>query len=264
MGAIAEPSVRRRLYEALEPQAHGRQGLSTANRLVCAFILLSAAAAVLETERPLAETYAGMFLAAEIVFTAFFAVEYVLRVWISAENPKYGPGLLGRIRYMVSPLAILDLIAFAPALLIAGGSETFLLRLIRLIRILRLARLGRFSTAMQYLAEAVRSRGYELGITVGIAIALVVASSTLLYLVEGDTQPDAFGSIPRAMWWAIVTLTTVGYGDVYPATALGKIIAGVTALAGIGLIAMPTGILAAAFSDAVQRGKQDKHSDRTP
>jgi voltage-gated potassium channel len=251
-------SLRARLYDELEPHARGRHGLSFLNRIVCAFILVSVGATVMETERPLVARHEGLFLAAEILFTAFFAVEYFLRLWASAENPAFGPGLKGRLKYIFSPLALLDLLAFAPALLLPGASETFLLRIIRLIRILRLARLGRFSTAVQYLAEAVRSRTYELGITVGIALCLLVASSTLLYLVESGVQPEEFGSIPRAMWWAAITLTTVGYGDVYPITALGKFIAGITALAGIGLIAMPTGILAAAFSDAVQRRKADK------
>jgi voltage-gated potassium channel len=155
----------------------------------------------------------------------------------------------------------MDFLAIAPAILALAGSETFVLRLFRLIRIVRLARLGRFSTAMQYMGEAMRSRSYELGLTIGIALLLVIFSATLLYLIEGEAQPTTFGSIPRAMWWAVVTLTTVGYGDAYPLSPLGKIIAGITALSGIGLIAMPTGILAAAFSDAVQKRKADKGDD---
>jgi voltage-gated potassium channel len=256
----ASPSARRRLYNELEPFA-GSGGLSLLNRIVCAFILLSALTAIVETEAMLVARFQSAFLALETVFTIFFLTEYVARVWVSAENPSFGPGFRGRLKYVLSPLAIMDFLAFAPAILALGGSEAFVLRLFRLIRIMRLARLGRFSTAMQYIGEAVRSRGYELALTVGIAGLLVILSSTLLYLIEGDTQPNAFGSIPRAMWWAIITLTTVGYGDAYPMTALGKIIAGITALSGIGLIAMPTGILAAAFSDAVQRRKADKVGD---
>jgi voltage-gated potassium channel len=260
IGIVARPeSLRSRLYAELEPGAEGRRGLSFLNKIVCAFILISAASAILETEPALAAPYAGLFVAAEVLFTAFFTVEYAARVWTSVENPRCGPGWRGRLRYMLSPIAILDLLAFAPVLLSLGGGQSFVLRLFRLVRIVRLARLGRFSTAIQYIGEAIRSRSYELGLTMGIAFILVIMSSTLLYLIEGDTQPEAFGSIPRAMWWAAITLTTVGYGDVYPVTVLGRLVAGATAVCAIGLIAMPTGILAAAFSDAVQRHKADHH-----
>jgi voltage-gated potassium channel len=106
---------------------------------------------------------------------------------------------------------------------------------------------------MQLISDAVRSRRYELGVSLLAAGAVLLASAVMLYLVEGQVQPDAYGSIPRALWWSIVTLTTVGYGDVYPVTLAGRMLGGLTALAGIGLIAMPTGILAAAFSDAFQK-----------
>lgn len=129
----------------------------------------------------------------------------------------------------------------------------FLLRLLRLLRLVRLAKLGRYSLAIGAIGDALRDRRYELGASVAIAIVLLLVTSSLLYVVEGEVQPETFGSIPRAMWWSIATLTTVGYGDVVPITALGRTLAGATALLGIGLVALPTGILAAAFSDALAR-----------
>jgi len=194
----------------------------------------------------------------EWVFTGFFLLEYAARVWVQGENPMYNEGLIGRLRYVVTPAAVLDLLAIAPILVTFAGSEAFLLRLFRVFRVLRLARLGRFSQAMGNVIEAIRSRRHELWLSVGAALVLLVLSATVLYLVEGEDQREAFGSIPRAMWWAVATLTTVGYGDVYPVTVLGRIFASITAIAGIALIAMPTGILAAAFSDAMQGQKKDK------
>jgi len=135
--------------------------------------------------------------------------------------------------------------------LLAGDAAA--LRLFRILRILSLARLGRFGRAFSALGEAVRARGYELVASAAVAGTLLLLTSTLLYLVEGVAQPDAFGSIPRAMWWSVATLTTVGYGDVFPITGLGRLLAGATAVTGIGLIALPTGILASAFSDAIQK-----------
>ena len=190
-----------------------------------------------------------------ILFVCFF-VEYVARVYAAGEEERYR-GLVGRIRYCVSFWALIDLLALLPFLLTIGASNAFMLRFFRLLRLLRLARLGRFSDAISAVLEAVSERRYELMLSLGAAAMLLVTSASLLYLVEADNQPEAFGSIPRALWWSIATLTTVGYGDVTPITALGKFFAGITAIAGIGLIAMPTGVLAAAFSDAFQRRKDE-------
>jgi voltage-gated potassium channel len=148
------------------------------------------------------------------------------------------------------------MIAFLPSLVLPvlpGTSNFMLLRLFRLIRILRLARLGRFSLAMHHLSQAVSERREELLLSLILATFVLVFSAAGMYFIEGENDPQTFGSIPRAMWWSVCTLTTVGYGDIYPHTALGKILGAFTSLAGIGLIAMPTGILAAAFSDAFQR-----------
>lgn len=248
---------RRRLYRHLEPSAWPRQGLSALNKAVIGLILLAVAFAVLESEDALLAANRSVFLWTEIGLACLFLVEYAARVWVAAENPAYGPGWRGRLRYVVSPGALIDLAALSPLLLSMVGSEAFLLRLLRLVRILKLARLGRFSSATRALAEAVSLRRYEFAMSLAVALVLLLVSSTLLYVVEGGLQPEAFGSIPRAMWWSVATLTTVGYGDVAPVTAIGRILAGMTAIAGIGLIAMPTGILAAAFSEVVQRRNRE-------
>jgi voltage-gated potassium channel len=144
---------------------------------------------------------------------------------------------------MVSVPALIDLLAILPGLFVFVGSEAFVVRLFRLLRILRLARLGRFSHAIHAITTAVQSRQYELLMSLTIAAILLLVSSTLLYLIEGTVQPDRFGSIPRAMWWSIATLTTVGYGDVFPVTPLGR-------------------ILAAAFSDAIQMQRKAEEEER--
>jgi voltage-gated potassium channel len=165
------------------------------------------------------------------------------------------------ISYIFSPLAIIDLIAIAPYLLSAAGGWFVVLRFARLLRLLRLASLGRFSAAWGLVSSAINERRMELLMSLGVGVLALLVSSTLLYWIEGSEQPEDFGSIPRAMWWAVATLTTVGYGDAMPITAAGKVIAGFVAVIGIGLIAMPTGILAAAFSDAMKRHKQQSGSD---
>jgi voltage-gated potassium channel len=261
-GTPARRTLKAWLYSQLEPAARTRPGLSRANQVICTLIVLSAIFSVVETEPSFVGPHLATFLAVEIGITIVFAAEYLLRVWVSSQNLAYGGGLRGCVRYMLSPVAICDLLALAPIVLALGGSQAFLLRAFRLVRILRLARLGRFSRATRYIGVAISSRRHELILSVGIAGLLILASATLLYLAEGSRQPEAFGSIPRAMWWAISTLTTVGYGDVYPITPLGKALAGLSSLAAIGLIAMPAGILAAAFSDAAQRERQEMEAER--
>lgn len=246
-------TLRRQLYIQLEPAAWKGKGISSTNRVVCWLIVISAAFAIIETEPTLVLGRENTFLRLEILFTCIFVVEYFARLWIAGEDPRYGPSLRGHLRYLVSASAILDLLAIAPILLTFAGSEVFLLRLFRFARILRVARLGRFSNAARQISEAIKYRKHELLVSLIVAVVLLVATSTLLYLIEGDLQPEAFGSIPRAMWWSVATLTTVGYGDVYPHTPLGRFVAALTAIAGIGLVAMPTGILAAAFSDVLHR-----------
>jgi len=249
-------TLRARLYLYLAPGAWKDHGMSPVNVVVSVLIVIGALAAILDTEPVLRDRFEHVFFVTELVLFVCFAVEYCARVYAAGEQEVYR-GFIGRLKYCVSFWALIDLLALLPFLVTIGVSNAFLLRLTRLLRLLRLARLGRFSEAINALIEAVSERRYELMLSLMAAGLLLIGSASVLYLVEADNQPEAFGSIPRALWWSIATLTTVGYGDVTPVTALGKLCAGLTAVAGIGLIAMPTGVLAAAFSDAFQRRKEE-------
>jgi voltage-gated potassium channel len=253
---------RHRFFVHLDPAAWHAGGLSPINRFLTTAIVLSVVIAILDSE-PLIHQRWGVWMAlVEKCLGVVFIVEYLVRAWICVEAHAYRDGWRGRFRYLRSPTALIDLLALSPMLLTFIGTEAYIFRLFRMLRILRLARLGRFSSSLQLLTEAVTSRRYELGMSVMLTGFLLLVSSTVLYVVEGGTQPEAFGSIPRTMWWAIVTLTTVGYGDAYPVTVIGRICAGMTAVAGIGVIAMPTGILASAFSDTLQRHRHEHvHED---
>jgi voltage-gated potassium channel len=255
--ATESVSFRQRLFLLLDSSAWRRVGLSPLNRFLVLFILVSVVVAILESEPLVYRGHEAGFLQIEIVFATVFLIEYVARLWVCVENPQFVNGWRGRLSYALTPAALLDLLAVTPLLFAMVGTEAFVLRLFRMIGILRLSKLGRYSAAMATIRAAILSRRYELIMSIGIAGVMLLLSSTLLYIVEGATQPAAFGSIPRAMWWSISALTTVGYGDVVPVTALGRVLAGITAIIGIGLIAMPTGILAAAFSDAMVRRRAE-------
>ena len=254
-------ALRDRLYEALFGRGENA-GLTRPQIVSVVLILASVVAAVLGTE-PVVVAAAGPLLRLlEIGFVAAFSTEYLLRLWAVGSDPAYS-GLKGRLKYALSFYALIDLLAIVP-FLFGYGAHSLLVRLLRLFRLLALSRLIRYSRAMRIVLGAVMERRYELAFSMGLSTCVILLSAGALYSVEADTNPKAFGSIPRSIWWAVTTLTTVGYGDAVPQTLLGKVFAAITSIAGIGLIAMPTGILAAAFSQAfkgVKDIKQDAPAD---
>lgn len=242
--------------------ADGR-GLSFLNWLLAFTIVASVTTAVIATERSIAARFASVLHTLEAGFGAIFVVEYLARIWTAAEESGPQSSIAKRARFVLSPMGLLDLLVIAATLTPLVASDLAVLRIIRLMRLLTLAKLGRFSGAFRDLSRAIVERRFELLVTIVLAAVLVLFGATALYLVEGSQQPEKFGSIPRALWWSIITLTTVGYGDVSPVTPLGKVLASVVAVAGIGLVAMPTGILAAAFSDAMERRRSESgYADR--
>ena len=155
---------------------------------------------------------------------------------------------------MLSFWVLIDLLALIP-FYISGVNETFLLRLFRLIRLFSVIRVGRYSDALKNVLDAIADRKSELLFSVAIASTVLLISSTFMYLLEADYQPEAFGSIIRSVWWAAAALTTVGYGDVYPVTALGKVFAVISAFSSIGIVALPAGILAGSFTEKFRKKK---------
>ena len=248
------------LHRQLYPSAWPHKGLSPLNKFLVAAILASVLVVILETEPIVAVPAADLFAILNIGFAGLFTLEYIARVWSVGSHPDYA-GFKGRIKFIFSPASIIDILAIIPFYLTLGAHHGFFLRLARVFRILALARLGLFSRAHRILWDAVYSRRYEIMIAFGSAATVMVISASIMFLAERGAQPEAFGSIPRALWWAVISFTTVGYGDVYPITIAGKLFAGITAIATVAFIAMPTGILAAAFSEAFQRHIAQKHKD---
>lgn len=238
----------------LDPEMRLENGLSKTNTFIVWMIIISVLIGVLETELLLFDRFQSLFLLANGALFLIFFVEYVARIYAAPVNPRHSSSL----RYAFTLASLFDLIVLISFALPFFGLEAALLRVFRAARLLRLAKLGRYSIAMQTIYKAVAQRRFELGLSVLIALALMLLSSTVLYFAERTTQPEDFGSIPRAMWWSVATLTTVGYGDIVPMTFLGRIAAAFTALTGVGLIALPTGILASAFADAIKNIRTEK------
>jgi voltage-gated potassium channel len=248
----------KQVYEALFGTS--RRGLTRTQAAIVLAILASTLAVVLATEPSIDGKARDILFALELGFAGLFLMEYLLRVWSVGVDSRY-VGLRGRLRYAMTLPALIDLAALLPFLVGLAGSESLMLRLVRLMRLLMLGKLARYSIAFSVLSHAVRARRHELLVSGAIALLVLLVASTMLYVVEGMTQPDAFGSIPRALWWGVATLTTVGYGDVVPQTGMGRFFGALTAIGGIGLIAMPTGILAGAISDAIKATREQNIPD---
>ena len=216
-------------------------------------ILVSTVALIVETMPAISGRVPQVFLWIEVLTIAIFTVEYALRVWSSAEAPAYSDGLRGRLRYMRSPYAVIDLLAIVPFYLSAIPMDLRFLRMVRLLRLVRLAKLARYSDAMALLARVIVARRYELGVTMFVGLIMLVMAAVMMYMAEHEAQPEDFSSIPATMWWAVTTLTTVGYGDLTPITTAGRLIGAVIAVLGIGMFALPTGILGASFVDEVRK-----------
>lgn len=256
------PTLRLRVYRELFASASEDGKLTRTNKIIVAVILVSVCLAIVGTEREFVRGSLGWFQWAEFGFGLIFLVEYIARFWSAAERPGEGGAWQRRFAWARSFFALVDLAVVAAALfpfLVTGAP---ILRLLRLVRLASLLQFGQFSRALRELQKAVIERRYDLFVTAALALLLLLAGATALHWAEGSVQPKDFGSIPRAMWWSIITLTTVGYGDVSPITPLGKILAALVALSGIGLVAMPTGILAAAFSDGMQRYREARAEEK--
>jgi voltage-gated potassium channel len=262
VSAAETPSLRLRVYRALAGGLSGEGRLSRTNVVLIVLIIASILFAIADSEETIAGSISPMFRMIETGFGIVFLAEYLLRLWTCVEDPRYRGGIRGRLRFALTPAAIIDLLALSPLFFATIGSEAYVLRLLRLLRILRLTKIGRYSNAAADIWKAVRLRRYELGISLAAGLFLMLVSSACLYALEGADQPEKFGSILRAMWWSISTLT-VGYGDVYPITVAGKVFASITALIGIGLVAVPTGIIAAAFGEVLST-RSGEDADEAP
>jgi len=244
------------MLEILEQAQEGDRTSRLVDRFLSFLIVTNILAVSLESVESIGIAYRQAFLIFEYFSVVIFGFEYLLRIWSSAERLSgAGQTVTGRrLAYIFSFNGLVDLIAILPSLLalVAGNVD---LRWVRVVRLLRILKISNYSSALEDLASAIyEERQSFLAALYLFCIALFIASA-LMYVVERHAQPDRFASIPEAMWWALITLTTVGYGDVSPVTPLGKIVGALTAFMGVCTVALLTGIIANAFASQVSRKK---------
>ena len=221
---------------------------------IYALIVLNIFALILESYEALNTKYSAFFYYFELFSVAIFTVEYFIRIWVSDKTKE---DTKERLNFAFSTSGIIDLIAILPFYLpLIFPFDLRVVRILRLFRLLRIFKLGRYSKSLKTIKYIFKETKAELSITVFVTFVLMILSSTLMYYIEHDDQPEQFASIGDAFWWSVATLTTVGYGDVYPVTGWGKLLSGVIALIGIGFVALPTGIISSAFIDKIQSEKK--------
>ena len=251
----SELSLRKKTFELLDIRSTTLTG-KIIDWFLMTLIAANVIAVIMETEPWLYQQYQTYLYWLEIFSVLVFTIEYILRLWSCPDNPAYKNTILkiARLKYSVTPMAIIDLIAIIPFYL--AFLTNIDLRFLRVLRLLRIFKLTRYSEAMTTLLKVLKEEINSFAAAIFIMIVIMIIAASGIFLVEHDDQPEVFGSIPQSMWWSIVTLTTVGYGDIYPISTLGKMFAAVIMIAGVGLVALPTGILASGFSDNLHRNRE--------
>jgi voltage-gated potassium channel len=248
---LNDPNLRDRLYELLEHDHLPYSVGSRFVRLIVSIIIIDVLAMILASVPEFDARFGTLFTVIKIGAVAVFALEYAARLWsVVGHSPRKSSPAQDRIEYALSSLGIIDLLAFLPAsiALIAGSRSTLVL-----LGVLPFFKLVRYSPAMRSLLAALHAERRTLVGCLVILMGAVLLFASLLYAIERDVQPDKFGTIPLAMWWAIVTLGTVGYGDVVPITPLGKLVSVFAIIGGLTMIALPVAIISTAFADEVRR-----------
>lgn len=245
-------TTRTRAHALFKVGAGGQVG-GLIDTFIMVLIVANVIAVMLETVDWLYRPYWAWFFRFEAISVAIFSVEYLGRLWAATENPnpEYQHPVWGRLRYAVSPYMMIDLLAILPFFIGAIVDLRFL-RALRLLRFLRIFKIARYAESLALFVVVLRQKREDLIITSTVGVILLLVASSAMYFAERGAQPDVFTSILASLWWGVITLTTVGYGDVTPVTPIGQVIGAIVAVIGIGLFALPASILASGFVEAAR------------
>lgn len=258
--------IKKTVFSILEkdPKNSGFHCISlTINYFIVSLVFLNIFAVIIQTEKGIAIKYDTFFSCLEIVSVIFFTLEYILRLWVSNLHRTYNHKVLGRLKYALTPIAIIDLLAILPFYLMMLFPIDFrFITILRFFRLLRIFKLRRYSHALHTLWQVIVDKKEELVINFVTILGLLIISSSLMYYIEHNSQPELFSSIPATMWWSVSTLTTVGYGDMVPITPFGKLLSACIAMLGIAMFALPAALLSSGFTEQIknQRRRQRSHT----
>lgn len=250
-------SIKKSIYSLIDGERGTHKADAYVDIFISGLIILNVIAVFLESYQSLSDQYITFFHAFEIFSIIVFSIEYVLRIWTADLLYPNMSKAKARITFVTSFFGLIDLVAILPFFLpFFIKIDLRILRSLRLLRLLRIFKLGRHSKSMRVVGEVLRETRHDLMVTMFVTTILLTMASVLMYNIENEAQPDKFQNIGQSLWWAIATLTTVGYGDIFPITPLGKLLSGFIALLGVGIVALPTGIISSAFVEKIQERKK--------
>lgn len=251
--------IQRRIFEIIEPAENGDNHSQFFDRFIIILIVANIVSVILESFPNVSMKYGEALSIFEAVSVAIFTIEYIFRLVTAAYKYPSSSNLKSIFRFVLSPMALVDLFAILPFYIpLIIRVDLRFLRILSLTRLLRILKVNRYSKSLQLLGRVLKRKKEELVVTLFVTMILMLLAASIMYHVEADVQPNSFPNIIASFWWAIATLTTVGYGDVYPITILGKTLAGVIALLGIGLVALPTGIISSGFMEEFNESRLRK------
>ena len=245
-------SFRAKVFAMLEPTGHSGRLHTYIDNFIVFWIALSITCVVFETVASVHALFATEFMVIDVIAFTIFSIEYVARVYSAPENPKYKHLRMPHWAHVRTGQAIIDLLTILPFILESLLSQHLDLRFLRVFRLMRMLKLTRYTSAMETLYKVVLREWQIIFASVFVMMLLVVLTASLGYLFEHPAQPDKFENIPQSIYWAVVTLASVGYGDISPITPMGRALTVVLALLGIGIFAIPAGLLASAFTDQLR------------
>ena len=252
--------LQEKLYTLFEAPNKSKPSLIL-NATIYILIIISIINLMLISVPAYEEKYGHIFILIRNIIMPIFVMEYIFRLYASGYLSEY-KGLKGKLKYALTPYAIIDLLSILPYFLTSFGFNSSFIRSLRLLRVFRLLRVKKYTIFIQMMKNIVKNIKEEVTVLLFFTFIVLIILSFVMYDIEHEAQPEVFTDIFQTMWWSVATLTTVGYGDMFPVTAAGKIITSIISIMGIGFIAIPGGMFASEFINAVTERKEDENKDK--
>jgi len=249
--------IQKRTHEIIEKASRNDTTSLIFDIFIISLISVNVLIVILETVSSVYVQWAQILHLIDYISVIIFTAEYILRLWSAPAKALYRKPISGRIKFAFTPLLIIDLLSIVPFYLpLLFPFDLRVIKALRLFRLFRILKIARYSKSLNHIILVIKAKKEELLITLFAVFILMTIASSFMYYFENQAQPQDFSSIPAAMWWAVSTLTTVGYGDVYPITNMGKVLSGIISLLGIGIFALPAGILASGYAEEIQNKRE--------
>ena len=249
--------IKEKIYRLVEKGSHGQRMNRLFDYFIMSLILLSVISIILESIPEINNDYGKILSNFNLISIVIFTIEYLMRLYVSDLTHPSTNRVKSAFRFIFSAYGLIDLLAILPFYLpMLIKMDLRFLRALRLTRFLRILKVNRYNDSLNLIWTVIKEKKSELAVTGFVTFLILLLASFIMYYVEGDKQPDQFPNIIASFWWAVATLTTVGYGDVYPITGLGKMISGLIAILGIGMVALPTGLISAGFMSKIENKKK--------